>query len=62
MKEVYIGAKIEPEIRELVKNVARRRGENTSTFLRRALIKELAQLSFLPDETKKALGVETDHE
>jgi len=57
MKEVYIGAKIEPEIRELVRNVAEKRGENISTFLRRALIKELAELSFLPNETKKALGM-----
>lgn len=57
LKQSYVGAKIESELRDLVKNVAEKRGENVSTFLRRALIKELAELSFLPEDTKKAIGI-----
>ena len=44
---------------ELLKRVARARGEDLSDFVRRAVYKELADLSFLPEEQKKALGVPT---
>jgi hypothetical protein len=42
---------------ELLKKVSKDRGEDVSDFVRRAVYKELASLSFLSDEQKKALGV-----
>jgi len=44
---------------ELLKRVAKARGEDLSDFVRRAVYKELADLSFLSEEQKKALGVLT---
>lgn len=35
------------------------RGGDVSNFVRRAILKELASLSFLSDDKKKALGIET---
>jgi len=57
-----IGLRIEREDRCLLEKVCHARGENISNFVRRAIKKELASLSFYPDETKKALGIlkETD--
>lgn len=40
----------------LLKQVCQLRGENVSGFVRRAVKMELARLSFLSDEEKKALG------
>jgi hypothetical protein len=42
---------------ELVKHVAKARGEDLSDFVRRAVKMELARLSFLGPEEKKALGL-----
>jgi len=44
---------------ELLKRVSKARGEDLSDFVRRAIYKELADLSFLSEEQKKALGVST---
>jgi uncharacterized protein (DUF1778 family) len=52
-----ITVRILVEDRELLNRVCRARGEDLSDFVRRALRKELASLSFLPEEDKKALGV-----
>lgn len=41
----------------LLKRVCKARGEDLSDFVRRAIYKELANLSFLPEEQKKALGL-----
>ena len=41
---------------ELLKTVCKARGEDMSSFVRRAVYKELADLSFLSSERKKALG------
>ena len=46
----------EPDV-ELLKKVSKDRGEDVSDFVRRAVYKELASLSFLSDEQKKALEV-----
>jgi len=54
---VIIGVRISLGDRELVDKVCKARGEDLSDFVRRAIRKELAALSFLPDEDKKALGV-----
>jgi len=52
-----ISFKIRAEDWEKVKKVAEARGETGSDFIRRAVRKELADLQFLSDEEKKALGV-----
>lgn len=46
---------------ELLKKVCQLRGENVSGFVRRAIKTELARLSFLTEEEKKALGFEVKH-
>ena len=43
--------------KDLLQDVCERRGENVSSFVRRAIRTELASLSFYSDETKKALGL-----
>jgi len=60
LENVYIGTRIEIELKETLEKVCRLRGEDLSDFLRRAILKELAQLSFLPPDQKKALGVTTN--
>lgn len=40
----------------LLRKVCQARGENISNFVRRSVKMELARLSFLSDEEKKALG------
>jgi uncharacterized protein (DUF1778 family) len=45
------------EIAELIDRIAAQRGEDFSSFVRRAAMKELAQLGCLPDEYRKALGI-----
>jgi predicted DNA-binding protein len=45
------------ELYILLKEVAEKRGEDMSTFTRRAILKELAELELLNEEHKKFLGV-----
>ena len=52
-----IGVRVSEELRNILKKVCRARGEDVSDFVRRAILKELASLSFLPEEQKKALGI-----
>lgn len=54
-----IGARVTPELHDLVVKVSRNRGEDVSSFLRRLLLQELARLSYLSEEQKKALGIVT---
>ena len=54
---VYIGVRVEPELKEIIEKVAKERGMNVSDFLRFLIRRELAELSFLPEETKKAFGL-----
>lgn len=42
---------------ELLRRVSRNRGEDISDFVRRAVYKELASLSYLPVDQKKSLGL-----
>jgi antitoxin component of RelBE/YafQ-DinJ toxin-antitoxin module len=58
MDNVYIGTRIETELKELVQAVCKCRGEDVSDFVRRAVRKELASLGYMPLETEKALGIE----
>lgn len=53
-----IGIRVTPEFHDLVARVSKARGEHISSFARRAILKELAALSFLPDDVKKALGLD----
>lgn len=48
---------LEDEVK-LIKKIAKARGETVSSFVRRAVKLELARLSFLNEEEKKALGME----
>lgn len=52
-----MGFRVTPELYEMLKTVSRNRGEDVSDFMRRAVLTELARLSFLPDAQKKALGI-----
>lgn len=52
-------ARMNEETVALVKSVSGSRGENLSTFVRRAVLRELARLSYLTPEVKKALEVPT---
>lgn len=58
----FIGFRVPPEIHDLVARVSKARGEDITSFARRAVLRELAELSFLPDEQKKALGVNVEKE
>ena len=52
-----IGVRISEDTYLILKSVAKFRGEDVSDFVRRAIFKELASLSFLPESQKKALGL-----
>lgn len=53
---MHLGVIIPVELHELIKRVSEARGEGISSFVRRTILQELARLSFLDDEQKKALG------
>ena len=58
MKNVIVTTiRIPRDIHVLLSQVSEKRSETISGFIRRAILKELAALSFLPDEQKKALGM-----
>jgi len=57
MSNLVIGVRITQQTRKLLDKVCAARGEDLSDFVRRAVLKELAELSFLPAEQKKALGI-----
>lgn len=59
MSNLVIGVRVTKDTRKLLDKVCKARGEDISDFVRRAILKELAELSFLPSEQKKALGVVT---
>jgi len=54
---VYIGARVDPQLRDLVEKVSKERGMNISDFIRFLIKRELAQLGFLPEDTRKAFGI-----
>jgi len=57
MSNPVVFARMPKEEIELVKKVAKARGEDLSDFVRRAIKMELARLSFLSNAEKKALGI-----
>jgi predicted DNA-binding protein len=56
--ERTLGVRVTEELYQLLSKVCRNRGEDVAGFIRRAILRELAELSFLPEEQKKALGVQ----
>jgi len=58
-KRTVLFASERRDVVELVKHVSASRGETVSSFVRRAVRKELASLSYLTPAQKKALGVPT---
>lgn len=52
-----IGVRLRPDDLQLLRRVCEARGETPSTFVRRAMRKELGRLSFLTTLEKKALEV-----
>lgn len=55
MSNSAIFARMPKEEIELIKKIAKARGEDLSDFVRRAVYRELARLNFLSQEQKKAL-------
>lgn len=56
-RNAHLGVRIPKSELELIRQICKARGEDVSDFVRRAIRRELALLSFLSDEEKKALGV-----
>lgn len=50
--------KMERKLIQLLDKICKLRGETRTSFIRRAVLRELANLSYLDDKSKKALGVE----
>jgi hypothetical protein len=57
IKSEFTGCWLTERDKGLLERVCRDRGEDISDFVRRAIKKELAKLSYLSLEEKKALGV-----
>ncbi len=57
MEAQYIGARVEPDLKELVEKISQAQGMNVSNFIRFLIKRELATLSYLSDDTKKAFGI-----
>ncbi|MCD6477190.1 MAG: hypothetical protein J7K26_03485 [Candidatus Aenigmarchaeota archaeon] len=60
METKHIGFRFPVKDIELLQKVCKSRGEDMSDFVRRATRKALAELSYLSDEDKKALGVKNE--
>jgi len=56
-RTVSVTARFPMEDANLLKKTARDRREDVSSFVRRAVLMEIAKLGLLPDEQRKALGV-----
>lgn len=60
MKTKPLGVRFNVRSAQLLARVCQLRGEDISDFIRRAVLTELAELSYLSDEEKKALGMLKD--
>lgn len=60
MSKNSISVRMPEEDKALLEKVCKARGEDVSDFARRSIRKELASLSFLSSDEKKALGVKTE--
>ena len=52
-----VGVRVTADLYTKIKLVSSSRGEDVSDFVRRSILKELATLSFVSIEQKKALGL-----
>ena len=59
-KEKWVAFREEQKLVNIIDNVVDSKGIDRSDFIREAIRKELASLSFLPEIQKKALGVKTN--
>jgi len=59
MLKTTVTVRMKQKDRELLEKVCKARGKDLSNFIRRAIRKELASLSFYSEETEKALGLQT---
>ena len=57
MLDQIVGVRFYTEDKLLLQKVSKARGEDLSDFIRRAVRKELASLSYYSSDVKKALGV-----
>ena len=55
-----VGVRVTDNLYSQLKAVSNARGEDVSDFVRRAILKVLARLSFLSSEQKKALGIKKE--
>jgi len=58
-KTTYFGVRISRDDYDLIVKIVGYRKEDMSSFIRRAIRRELARLSYLSDAEKKALGVKS---
>jgi hypothetical protein len=56
MVKPIVFARMDQDLVDLIKKICRLRGEDLSDFVRRAVKLELARLSYLSEDEKKALG------
>lgn len=59
MYEATLTTKVTLEQLDLITKVSRDRGEGRSSLVRRAILKELACLGYLPPDQRKSLGLTT---
>jgi metal-responsive CopG/Arc/MetJ family transcriptional regulator len=59
-KEKWVAFREEQKLVNIIDSVVDIKGIDRSDFIREAIRKELASLSFLPEIQKKALGVKTN--
>ena len=52
-----VGVRVTEDLYSKLRTVSEARGEDVSDFIRRAILKELAYLSYLSEDQEKALGV-----
>jgi len=57
MYDAVILIRLQRKTADILREVARARGEHTSSFARRAIMTELAKLGFLDEQESKALGI-----
>ena len=62
MSNPTIGIRIDPKKIQLIRKVCKARGEDISDFVRRSIFLELAKLSYLNQDEKKALGFKIEVE
>jgi post-segregation antitoxin (ccd killing protein) len=59
-KSKFVSVRLGSKDYELLKRVSQARGIDISAFVREAIRREFARLSYLNDETKKAFGLEAN--